>query len=193
MPEEEIPGALATVSVFLGDTAPVAMRLPVAGAVSNREVATDTAEFQEFETHFVLELLNAHVDETSPLAERTGDAEIAIRSDTAWVMVDVSVTNIDPEQLGPIPPDLTVQWELQSADAGATYTQRDFCPGISSVIPAEPAPEGGWSPSDERFLAFPNEPSAFSACFEVARDDVPGLVLRLVGIDQIVNIDTGLE
>ncbi|MFK7919529.1 MAG: hypothetical protein AB8G14_15750 [Ilumatobacter sp.] len=190
-----VPGALGVVSVFLGDDEPVVLRLPDNGATGTRNEVDGAVEFTDFDTGLLVELIDAHVDDVALIDERIGDGEPNIREELALVMVDIDVTNLDPAGYGPFPPNVGVDWVLETADGARTYGPRDRCPGVFDVFPAEPSPQGGvdWN-NRGGFDAVPGIPRVFADCFEVRREDLEGLVFRIIGIgtDSTVTLSTGL-
>ena len=46
--------------------------------------------------------------------------------------------------------------------------------------------------ADDHLLTMPGEATAFSVCYQVETDDVPGAVLEIAGIDWKVTLDPGL-
>lgn len=191
--EIDVPGALAVVSVFLGDDEPVTVRLPDNGATGTRNEVDGAVEFVEYDTSLLVELVDAHVDDVALINERVGDGEPGVRESVAFVMVDIEVTNLDLAGFGPFAPNVGTEWVLETADGARTYGSRDRCPGVFDVFPAEPAPDGGVDWNDRAsFFAEPDVPRTFAACFEVDRDDLSGLVFRIIGIDTTVTLSTGL-
>lgn len=189
----DVPGALGVVSVFLGDDEPVVLRLPDTGATATRDEVDGAVEFVDYDTSLLVELVDAHVDDVALIDERIGDGEPGIRDAVALVMVDIDVTNLDLAGSGPFPPNVGADWILETADGARTYDWRDRCPGVFDVFPAEPAPEGGVDWNDRAsFQAEPDVPRVFAACFEVDREDLEGLVFRIIGIESTVTMSTGL-
>lgn len=194
--EEDADQALAVVSVFLGDDAPVTMRMPDSGVTGNREVldaSTDAVRFEEYEASLDLLVVDATVDDLDLLSERLGEEAKGAPEGKAYVMVDVEVTNNDPEGIGPFSPSDLADFRLESADGNTVYDLQDRCRSVFDLLVAEPAPADGVDWNDRAaFYAFPGEPRVFAACFEVDETHVAGSVLRIDGIQESVALATGL-
>jgi hypothetical protein len=194
---EDAAEALAVVSVFLGDDAPVTMRLPDNGPTANTAQAADSGSTEQLvgtDLVFDLRVVGASVDDVDLLAERLGDT-VRPPSDTrSYVMVDVEVTNLDPQEFGPIAPTWGADWTLVSGDGTELYDWTSYCPGVFDVFAAAPAPEGGvdWNFGDDHLMAFPDEPKTFAACFEIDPADAAGSVVQISVPADTVTLASGL-
>lgn len=194
---EDADDALAVVSVFLGDDDPITMRLPDTGPTATVERASDagsTVRLDGVDTVFDLAVVDASVDDVAVLSERIGDSVREPSETRSYVMVDVELTNRDPQDFGPIGPTWGVDWNLVSGDGTELYDWTSYCPGVHDVFAANPAPEGGvdWNFGDDHLLAFPDEPKTFSACFEVDPDHIAGSVIEISVATDSVTLATGL-
>lgn len=196
--EEDVDDAIAVISVFLGDDAPITMRFPTPGLTGTGPDAVsegDIVEFVGFDTGFDLRVVGATIDDVELLGQRLGEEIRQPRTDSAFVMVDIELTNTDPGDIGPIGPTWGVDWNLVSADGTKLYDQTDYCPKVFDLFTASMPPEGGvdWNFGDEQLLAFPGEAKTFVACFEIDRDDIPGSTIEVgSAASDVVALATGL-